>query len=153
MLSSLWFKPMNHTIWDRAAEFPTGLHISPELRVQWGMYPACFLRLWMTSESLPDSHGLILWTLRENCFAKTYTINKNIPLTWQKPTGLFALKDWFNSAVFTSIGMIFRLLKAGLRPNVILLWEHWNMKLYKQTGSWQCGGAWEVRELALILQP
>lgn len=27
------------------------------------------------------------------------------------------------------------------------------MKLYKQTGSWQCGGAWEVCELALVLQP
>lgn len=37
--------------------------------------------------------------------------------------------------------------------NTILLWEHWNMKLYKQTGSWQCGGAWEVCELALIPQP
>lgn len=31
------------------------------------------------------------------------------------------------------------------------LWEHWNKKLHKQTGS--CGRAWEVFELALIPQP
>ncbi len=27
------------------------------------------------------------------------------------------------------------------------------MRLYKQTGNCRCGGAWEVCELALILQP
>lgn len=34
---------------------------------------------------------------------------------------------------------------------IITLWEHWNKKLHKQTGS--CGRAWEVFELALIPQP
>lgn len=146
-------------MWGIVAEFPAGFHVSPELRILWRMYPLCFLRLWMASESLLGPLRLILWTLRENYSQRNDTINNNISVTGQMSTGMFAFYGWFNSAVVCILGISFKVSESKPKmgtdreQKTILLWEYCNMKLYKQTGSWQCGGAWEMCELALVLQP
>lgn len=113
------------------------------------MYLACFLRLWMTSESALGAQTIILWHLRESGPEKQTTNNKKIP--WQNTFAMFVFHYWCNPVVFLFLDQWKKIL-GFLKQLSHILWEYWNRRLYKQTGNGQFGGEHGKSELALIPQ-
>lgn len=106
------------------------------------MYLACFLRLWMTSESALGAQTIILWHLRESGPEKQTTNNKKVP--WQNTFAMFVFHYWCNPVVFLFLDQWKKKILGFLKQLSHILWEYWNTRLYKQTGNGQCGGgAWE----------
>lgn len=102
------------------------------------MYLACFLRLWMTSESALGAQTIILWHLRESGPEKQTTNNKKVP--WQNTFAMFVFHYWCNPVVFLFLDQWKKKILGFLKQLSHILWEYWNTRLYKQTGNGQCGG-------------
>lgn len=129
----VWFIYLNHMTWGSTWEFPAGLRISCGFRMPWGTGPLFSQALngWCITDELTD----VNWSAgySEELNNKQQHPSENAKAHW-----------WYFRTQQSAVSDFHISLRNKARQSALMLWEQWNEKTYKQTGSWwrSLGSMW-----------